>query len=372
MKYLLYKPNRHGKPRFYVRLPGRKMIRLPGIERHDDPRLGPLYAAPLNGVEFGLSKPPGPATKAAHGSLGALCEAYFAFLTKDTTLTGRTKYIRRRHLEELCREPLQPGSAKLVGDMPVHQFTSANLQKLLDRKRATPEASNDRRKVVSAMFRWAIPRGHAKSNPVEGTVRIKTNSEGFRPWTMGEVERFMEVHSPGTKAHLALALLLYTGQRRGDVVGLGRQHVKDGRLEFKQQKGGKQLRIPILPPLQEVLNLVPRDQLTFLVTEFGKPFTPAGFGNWFRDQCDKAALKGSSAHGLRKAFLTVASHHGLTTQELAAWAGHATLKETDRYTKKRDRDLLADIGGKKLIKARFGNESVPPKPPGSKSGTNRG
>jgi hypothetical protein len=42
-------------------------------------------------------------------------------------------------------------------------------------------------------------------------------------------------------------------------------------------------------------------QMTFLTTEFGKPFSAAGFGNWFREQCDMANLRHCSAHGLRKA-----------------------------------------------------------------------
>ena len=47
-------------------------------------------------------------------------------------------------------------------------------------------------------------------------------------WTVDEVRQFEERHPIGTKARLALALLLYLGVRRGDVVGFGHQHVKDG------------------------------------------------------------------------------------------------------------------------------------------------
>jgi hypothetical protein len=31
--------------------------------------------------------------------------------------------------------------------------------------------------------------------------------------------------------------------------------------------------------------------MTFLETEYGKPFTAAGFGNWFRDRCDGPASR---------------------------------------------------------------------------------
>jgi hypothetical protein len=50
--------------------------------------------------------------------------------------------------------------------------------------------------------------------------------------------------------------------------------------------------------LRKAIADTPRDNLTFPTTAFGKGFTVAGFGDWFRDACDDAGLKGGSAHGL--------------------------------------------------------------------------
>lgn len=360
IRYLKPDVDRHGKPRLYVRLPGQKMIRLP-VSSIDDPAFGPAYAAALNG-ELVQAEPKSPSKpgKALPGSLKALCERYGAYLTKDTTLSERTKYTRRRHLDEVCQTIVKsPSGPKPAADMPVKAIGPAQVQGLLDRKRATPEASNDRRKALMALFKWAVPRQLADSNPVLGTELIKTHSEGFATWDLEHVERFAETHPLGTKAHLALALLLFTGQRRADVVTFGRQHVKDGALHFVQQKNERRMhkvmRIPILPALQEALDLVPKTQMTFLVTEFGKPFTSNGFGNWFRDKCDRAGLQGFSAHGLRKALQTIGAEMGLTDRELMAIAGHETAKETSRYTKKRDRDLLAESGMSKMSGLRIGS-----------------
>jgi integrase len=38
-------------------------------------------------------------------------------------------------------------------------------------------------------------------------------------------------------AWLALALLMFTGQRRSDIIRFGRQHVRSGKLTFTQHKG---------------------------------------------------------------------------------------------------------------------------------------
>ena len=81
--------------------------------------------------------------------------------------------------------------------------------------------------------------------------------------------------------------------------------------------------------------------MTFLVTEFGKPFTSAGFGNWFRDRCNEAGLPQCSAHGVRKAAAVRAAENGATTHELMAMFGWMTLKEAERYTKAAERKRLA-------------------------------
>ena len=89
--------------------------------------------------------------------------------------------------------------------------------------------------------------------------------------------------------------------------------------------------------------------MTFLVTDFGKPFSAAGFGNWFRDQCDLAGLpKKLSAHGLRKAGATRLAEVGATDHEIMAWGGWTTLKEVQRYTKAVNRKRLAQQAAGKL------------------------
>ena len=65
-------------------------------------------------------------------------------------------------------------------------------------------------------------------------TRLKTASSGWHSWTPEEVEIFEKCHPIGTRPRLALALLMYTGVRRSDVVRLGPQHARAGWLRFKQ------------------------------------------------------------------------------------------------------------------------------------------
>jgi integrase len=170
------------------------------------------------------------------------------------------------------------------------------------------------------------------------------------------VEKFEKRYAVGTKARLALALLLYTGQRRSDVVLFGRQHVRDGALKFTQVKGRnrapKRLVLPVLPELQEIIDATPTGDLTFLITQFGKPFTANGFGGWFRRRCDEAGLPHCSAHGLRKAGASIAAENGATESQLMAIFGWETMKEAARYTKAARQQKMARDAMPLLVRAK--------------------
>src|SRR5690606_22897046 len=87
------------------------------------------------------------------------------------------------------------------------------------------------------------------------------------------------------------------------------------------------LELPVHPELQKAIDATPGGNLTFLVTEFDKPFTANGFGNWFRKRCDEADLPHCAAHGLRKAAATRLADNGATEHEIMSVTGHQTSKE---------------------------------------------
>ncbi len=195
------------------------------------------------------------------------------------------------------------------------------------------------------LFAWAKEQELVTSNPALDVRYVSGTTTGHHTWSIDEVEQFEAHHPIGTKARLALSLLLYTGVRRSDVVLLGRQHVRDGWLKFTQQKGRNRrpitVEIPVLDVLKDVLDRSPTGDLTFLVTEYGRPFAVAGFGNKFRQWCDEAELSQCSAHGLRKAGATIAAENGATSHQLMSIFGWLTLQQAERYTRGAERKRLA-------------------------------
>ncbi|MDE2444774.1 MAG: tyrosine-type recombinase/integrase [Alphaproteobacteria bacterium] len=214
-----------------------------------------------------------------------------------------------------------------------------------------PGAANCLLKALRVLLRHAVDMGLIDDNPARNVRKFKSSSEGFHSWTEADVATFEAVHRRGSKAHLALMLLLYTGQRRSDIVRMGWQHVNGNLLSVVQDKTGEFLKIPFHPRLVEVLSAMQRTNLAFLLTELGKPFTAAGFGNWFRDRCNEADLPHCSAHGLRKACATRLANAGCTPEQIKSITGHRTLSEVARYTRATDQERNAQQALVNLLKS---------------------
>ena len=83
------------------------------------------------------------------------------------------------------------------------------------------------------------------TTPLLGLKSYRTGTR--HTWTDDELSRFEQRWSLGTRERLAFALLLYTGQRAGDVVKMRRSDVADGLIRVIQEKTGTELSIPLHP-----------------------------------------------------------------------------------------------------------------------------
>jgi integrase len=340
LPHLSQERDRHGNIRLYVRRHGRRLrLRIP----RDDPGFLDAYRNALESLD-GLRPSPAKAIKkiAPRGSLGWLVTLYFGSEEFKKLASGPT---RRAVIEECLRETVRDGSTDFMADCPLSFVSAAKIKRLRDLKKDLPGAANNRRKYLSAMFGWAVEEGHIKTNPAREVRRVKYASNGFHTWTLAEVAQFIERHPIGTKPYLALCLLLFTGVRKGDMVKLGRQHTWRGLLRFVPSKT-KHVRMnfsekPILPPLAKAIEAGPIGDLTFLVTQYGRPFTAKGFGNWFRRCCNEAGLPHCTAHGLRKAGATILAENGATSPQLMAIYDWSTPAQAEVYIRAADRTRLA-------------------------------
>jgi integrase len=274
------------------------------------------------------------ADKVKPGSISALVVRYYRSI-EYFKLAKSTQATYRGILERFREDH---GHRSVVG------LDKQMVRKLVENKRATPWAANNFLKLLRVLMRFAVEEDMRRDDPTVGVRPIVSKTTGHHSWTEEEIAQFEKIHAVGTRARLAFALLLYTGQRRSDVVRMGRQHIKEGCIAVRQQKTGWSGQIPVLPELSHIITATPSDHLTFLVTnERGKskPFTAAGFTNWFRQICREAALPHCSAHGLRKALSRRLAEAGCSEHEIAAITGHRSLQEVRRYTQAANQLILA-------------------------------
>lgn len=333
--------DRHGRGRFYLRRRGHKAVPLPSP---DEPGFLAAYQAAL-----AATAPPKPC-RVLPGSLEDLARSYLispSFLA----LGASTAAVYRRILAAVLREH---------GEKPARLLGTIHVRRIIHARATTPAAANHILRTMRALMRHAIDLEWRADDPTRDVRRLKEKGEGAATWTEADIAAFESRWAPGTKPRLALALLLYTGQRRSDVVRMGRQHVKDGAIEVRQVKTGVRLLIPLHPRLAALL-ATETDRLTYLTTEAGAAFSPNGFYMRFRGWCKAAKLPaGRSPHGLRKAAARRLAEAGCTAHEIAAVTGHRTLAEVQRYTQAVDQARLAvaavarigTVSGTRSVKSR--------------------
>jgi integrase len=345
LKYLVEDRDRHGNVRYYVRKRGMPKIRLRGMP--GTPEFMAAYQAALSGDTETAGEPNRrqPYQHNPVGSFGHTCLAYYAS-PKFSFLDEKTQHWRRACLDKVCEQ---------IGSKPIALMQSKHIRALRDQlAKATPAAAHQRLRALKALFTWAVKEEMVPSNPTLNIERIGPPSKRHHSWTVGEIKQYEHRHPIGSKARLAMALILFTACRREDVVRFGPQHIKDGWLHYTQAKNEhrnpNEVDIEVVPELARIIAATPSRHLTFLVDTRGKPYSEWNFNRVMRKWCNESGLPEHCVpHGLRYAITTALADKQATTQEIMAITGHRSLAEVERYTKAANKRLLAASGMAKVV-----------------------
>jgi integrase len=325
--------DRHGRARFYFRRKGYERVKLDGLPW--SPSFMAAYAEALAGQRAiqpgrGRIKP---------GTMRALALSYFA-TPGFAELKPSSQREYRLAIERFCNRRDAGGMS--YGDKLAEDLQRKAVIKLIAAQSHHTRSANFLLAMLRILMAHAIDLDWRADNPAKDVRPLKVKSDGFHSWTEEEIAHFRRAHPIGSQARLALELLLNTGQRgRSDVIRMGRQHIEDGMIRVRQQKTGTELSLPITAELAEAIAAAPPG-MTFLTTTHGAPWSPSGFGNWFREQCRIAGLpRHCRAHGLRKACARRLADAGCTEHEIRAVTGHAGLREVQGYTRGANQKKLA-------------------------------
>jgi site-specific recombinase XerD len=326
LRYCVFDPDPNGNARYYVRKPGRPKIRI--REKFDDAsgnissEFMKAYFEALATLDGAKAPPKTPPEK----TFFWLVDQYFRspeFARYDELTRADKRGVLNRYFHS-------------IGDLPFAALRKEDVERSRDKRSSTPGAADKLVKYLRVMFKWAIDKKQAQQNPAIGVAKINTESAGWHTWTPAEVDVYRQRHKIGTKARLALELMMNVGARVSDAARIGRQHEADGWLKFvawknRNKKSRKTIECPITRDLVTALTATPTGDMTYLVNDLGRPFTINGLGNKMRDWCDAAGLPQCSSHGLRKAAAVILAENGATAPELCALFGWSKLETAEIY-----------------------------------------
>jgi integrase len=286
-----------------------------------------------------LGEKPAPTLKIS-GSLGLLITEFYASRA-FRNLKASSKQTYRAALEPI---------AKTHGHRTA-QITHRQAAKLIaDIGETKPAMANLTKRVLQAVYKYAVKAGWVDANPIIGIDPFKTGTH--HTWTEGELQTFEAKWPLGTRQRLAYALLLYSTQRVGDVAKMHRSDLVAGELHVIQQKTGKELYLPFVEEMQRALAAIPARGLTLFARTDGKPMTRAGLTRFMADAIEKAELPAKCvSHGLRKAGMRRMAEAGKSVNQIASVSGHKSLREVQRYTEAADQRRMARdaMGNKKRL-----------------------
>jgi integrase len=330
LKYVNGFANAHRKDarvRYYFRRRGAKAIPLPGLPGSEE--FMAAYQAALAGIqpaEIG-------ANRTLPGTINSLVVAYYK--SEDWQKLSEETRKQRGYVIERFRGK--------HGDKRVAMLRQDHILKMLA-DIAKPAARRNWLKAIRGLLRFSIPTIR-RDDPTAGLAVKLPKSKGHHTWTDGEIEQYRAHWPLGTQQRLVMEFALETASRRGEVVRLGPQHIKGGRIRIERQHGSVDVEIPVSPELQAACDAMPKGHLTYIVSAHGKPRSKFGLGNDFARWATEAGLPARCRlHGLKKGGMRRLAEAGNTAHELMAISGHKTLTEVQRYTADADRKRLAASG----------------------------
>ena len=258
--------DRHGKARWYFRRRGFKKIALPGLPW--SPAFMAAYESALAGLPLDIGS-----KRIKPGSIRALVVSYFNSAGQIAnsecigfqSMKASTQRAYRSILNRFCEEPGKTGIK--FGDMSATALQREHIIKLMAARAEKPDAANGFRKALRATMAHAVAIGMRHDDPTQGVKSLRPKSkEGFHRWNDAEIAQFEARHPVGTKPRLALALGLYTGQARQDVVAMGPQHIRSEVLNWTRKKTESttalELQIPVHAELRVIIDATPNGHLT--------------------------------------------------------------------------------------------------------------
>jgi integrase len=198
---------------------------------------------------------------------------------------------------------------KPLHSRPVKEIELSEVAKILDKlKHASGKTAAARaRRTLSAVFTWAMKRGHAHANPVIGTENPDPHTQGERVLTNDELQALWDATDGDNDYDRIVRILILTGCRKSEVGGMRWSEFNTDRTTWtipaSRTKNGKSCTLPLPDMFWNIIDgIKQRDGTDNL---FG--YSNRGFRNWTHPKKDldrRSGVSNWTHHDLRRTFRT--------------------------------------------------------------------
>ena len=252
----------------------------------------------------------------------------------------RYKPSGRESVSEYLTRQLLPA----FGSKPLDRITPARVRHWFDRySRIAPGGANRAFDILRQIMNFAAACGHVETNPTAGIERNRRPTL-TRFLSREEITRLHEVLDAQTRScdrqpADIIRLLLLTGCRRGEIIGLRWSEVQDGMLALADSKTGPRT-VPLGSWARTILDRQPRTGSPFV---FPSPLDPArprcpDLRLWYRVR-RQAGIEDCRLHDLRHTMASHAVMNGVPVPVISRLLGHSNVRMTLRYAHLADRDI---------------------------------
>ena len=234
------------------------------------------------------------------------------------------------------------------GPKPLDRIAPAEVRRWFDDfSRTAPGNANNALRLFRQIMNLAVAHGHVDRNPARGIERNRRPAL-TRFLSREEVDRLHAAldreagKGEGFRQQAdIIRLLLLTGCRRGEIVGLRWSEAHGDALVLAASKTGPR-KVPLGTQARRILERQPRTESPFVFPSPLDPSRPRGpdLTLWYRVR-KEAGIEDVRLHDLRHTHASHAAMNGVPVPVVSRMLGHSNVRMTLRYAHLADRDIEA-------------------------------
>ncbi len=232
------------------------------------------------------------------------------------------------------------------GAKPLDRIGEAAIRRWFERySRTAPGGANHVLGHLRQILNFAVACGHIERNPADG-IEFNRRPKLTRFLSREELARLHAALDGQTRQSARqqadiIRLLLLTGCRRGEIMGLRWSEVGENGLALTDAKTGPRT-VPLSGRTRRILDRQPRGRSAFV---FPSPRNPARPRRPYLPLWDRvrkeACIEDVRLHDLRHTMASHAVMNGVPVPVVSRLLGHSNVRMTLRYAHLADRDIEA-------------------------------